>query len=193
MKKDTKKKSIKKKVADHFLSNIGKVVTTAELRDLCHPQVAFQRRIRELREEGWPIESHLDNANLKPGEYVLTGEPPEKPTKSERRISNRVRAQVLERDGNTCQACGIGADEEYPDTGRKALLQVGHIQDRAHYGGDDISNLRTLCARCNEGGKHLTQEPPTWSWIFAQVRRTRRDHQKKLRAWLNDKFKDIDS
>ena len=39
----------------------------------------WARRVRELREkEGWPILTHNDSTDLKPGQYLLREKPPKK-------------------------------------------------------------------------------------------------------------------
>lgn len=55
----------------------------------------------------------------------------------------RVRYEVLERDGYTCQYCGAKA----PDV----ALHVDHIVPVAEGGTDDIGNLVTACEYCNTG------------------------------------------
>lgn len=63
-----------------MLNNIGKVVSSDELYDASGGAKQFGRRIRELRsEEGWPIRTHNDRQDLKPGEYMLEDHPPENP------------------------------------------------------------------------------------------------------------------
>jgi len=49
-----------------------------------------------------------------------------------------LRRQVLARDGWRCQLCGSSAD-----------LQIHHIKFRSRLGGDEESNLITLCGRCD--------------------------------------------
>jgi len=140
-------------------------------------------------EEGWKIESRNDAVDLKPGEYRLAEEPPDNEGyRFHKGISGRLRAQVLERNGYTCQMCGIGAGEQ-ADNGRAARLHIGHIIDRAHGGDTSIGNLRALCSECNQGAKHITQEPPSWTWLLAQVRRATHDDQKRILDWLEQKFR----
>lgn len=55
----------------------------------------------------------------------------------------RVRYEVLERDGYTCQYCGAKA----PDV----TLHVDHIVPVAEGGTDDTGNLVTACEYCNTG------------------------------------------
>ena len=113
-----------------LLANVGKVVTTEQIRDVSGGQVQYSRRLRELREqEGWKISSNNDRTDLGPGEYRLEELPPDRPAyQFASQISQRLRAQVLERNGYTCQMCGIGAGEP-DDDGRS-----GSAPCRAHCG-----------------------------------------------------------
>lgn len=107
----------------------------------------------------------------------------------ERAISKETRAFVLDRDGFTCQSCGIGAGEPHPDdAGRSARLQIGHIVDKSMGGSDDPSNLRAICSVCNEGAANITLERPLADKLLAQLRRAPGIEQLKVLAWLVHKF-----
>ena len=168
---------------------MGETVTALQLQEAVGPNVTeWARRLRELRKEGWRISSHNDRADLKPGEYVLEETPPDKADyKFSHNISGRLRAQVLERNGYTCQMCGIGAGDPMDD-GRPARLHVGHIIDRDHGGKDELSNLRALCSVCNQGAKNIAQEPPSWTWLLSQLRRASIDDQRAALDWLKRKL-----
>lgn len=176
----------------HFLrGRVGEVVSSAEIQEAADGVAEWARRVRELRQdEGWNISSHKDRDDLRPGQYILE-EPPPEHYKVARPISQRLRAQVLERNGYTCMMCGIGAGE-FDETGRKATLHIGHIQDRSHGGKDELSNLHALCNRCNQGAKNIVQEPPSHSWLLAQIRRADRDTQLKALKWLKHKYEPND-
>lgn len=164
------------------------MITSAQLQAAAAPATEWARRLRELRQdEGWPILSDKDDSSLSPGEYILAGDPPN-PSDYQfaKPISTRIRAQVLERNGYTCQMCGIGAGEW--DGTRKARLHIGHIVDRAHGGSTELSNLRALCATCNQGAKNIVQEPPSWTWLKAQIRRATESDQREVLQWLKRKF-----
>ena len=185
--------SAKQKIKAFLLANIGEVVTKNQLSEVAAPVTEWARRVRELRtDEGWPIASHLDDGSLRPGEYMLTAEPPPPGEyRFSRQISGALRAQVLERNGYTCQMCGIGAGERYDDDPtRRARLQIGHIVDHILGGPAVLGNLRALCARCNQGAKNVTDPPPSWTWLLGQVRRASRDDQRKVLGWLRKKFRD---
>jgi 5-methylcytosine-specific restriction endonuclease McrA len=182
----------KEKIRRFFLANIGKVVDSHQLRDAAGTGVSeWARRVRELRdEEGWPILTNNDRADLKPGQYLLTGIPPtDYPVQFSRKISARVRAQVLERNGMTCVMCGLSPGEIDPETGRKVRLHIGHIIDKSLPGGvDDISNLRALCSTCNQGSKNITAEKPTWIWLKAQIKRAPESDKRNVYNWLREHY-----
>ena len=60
------------KLRAHFLANIGRVMSSDELRVVADNQSEWGRRVRELRtEEGYLILTHNDRSELKPGQYLL--------------------------------------------------------------------------------------------------------------------------
>ena len=183
----------KERIRRFLLAHVGEVVTASQLQEAVGPEVTeWARRLRELREtEGWQIRSNVDDSTLKPGEYRLESQPPDRGEYIfQRPVSARVRAQVLERNGYTCQMCGSGAgdpDEENP--GRTVRLHIGHIVDRDHGGSDELSNLRALCSTCNQGARNLAQEPPSWRWLLGQIRRAGIDDQRKALEWLERKYR----
>ncbi len=182
--------SAKKRIKQFFLDHQGEVVTAKQLQDVAAPVSEWARRVRELRdEEGWPIASQHDDATLKSGQYKLTGPPPEKADVNfVRGISQKLRAEVLDRNGFTCQMCGKTPGDIDPDTGRKVRLHIGHIVDKKLGGKDELSNLRTLCSTCNQGAKNITLEKPSAIWLLSQVRRATQDDQMKVKEWLDQKF-----
>ncbi|MDE0008214.1 MAG: HNH endonuclease [Gammaproteobacteria bacterium] len=86
--------------------------------------------------------------------------------------------------------CGIAAGDPDDRTGRPARLHVGHILDKRLGGSDEPGNLRALCSRCNQGAKNITQEPPSYVWLMAQLRRARENDQRAAFEWLQQKFGD---
>jgi len=178
----------KTKLREHFLSNIGRVMTSDELREVSGNQSEWARRVRELRtEEGFQILTHNDRSELKPGQYLL--ETPKPEPAFERAISKETRAFVLDRNGFTCQMCGAVAGEAHPyDPNRKTRLHIGHIIDKSQGGTDDASNLRALCSVCNEGASNLTLERPSVQKLLIQVRRAKGGDQLELLKWLIQKY-----
>jgi 5-methylcytosine-specific restriction endonuclease McrA len=185
-----RKVSSKQRIREFLLAHLGIVVSSTQIRDSIGTEVSeWARRVRELREdEGWLILTHHDRADLKPGQYLLVESPPEKKVIFRRGISARVRAEVLDRNGFTCQMCGLCPGEIDPDTGRKVRLHLGHIVDKSLGGKDELSNLRALCSTCNQGAKNITGEKPTGVWLLSQVRRAGQEEQKAVLSYLSKKF-----
>lgn len=183
----------KERIRQFFLANIGRVVTSIEIRDAAGKGVSeWARRVRELREdEGWPILTHNDDAGLKPGQYLMKEPPPKKSSVTfSRNISAKLRAEVLDRNGFTCQMCGLTPGDIDPSTGRKVRLHIGHIVDKSIGGKEELSNLRTLCSTCNQGAKNITTVKPPAIWLLSQVRRAGQEEQRAVLDWLLKKFKE---
>jgi 5-methylcytosine-specific restriction endonuclease McrA len=185
-----RKPSAKARIREFLLANVGRVVSSIEIRDAAGVNVSeWARRVRELREdENWPILTHNDNAGLKPGQYLLTDIPKASEVKFARGISAKLRAEVLDRNGFTCQMCGLTPGENDPATNRRVRLHLGHIKDKNLGGRDELSNLRALCSTCNQGAKNITSEKPTAIWLLSQVRRAGQQEQLAVLDWLRKKF-----
>lgn len=180
-------KSARAKLRAYFSANVGKVLNSTELRKASGNISEWARRVRELRnEEGMNIVTHNDRSDLKPGQYLLIDL---KPLPAfERGISKETRAYVLDRNGFTCQMCGIAAGEIHPFDARKARLHIGHIVDKSMGGTDDSSNLRAICSVCNEGAANITLDRPAAAKLLAQNRRAAGIEQIKVLEWLIRKF-----
>lgn len=58
------------------------------------------------------------------------------------KVSNKLRFEILERDGYKCRYCGRGKDE--------CSLQIDHIKPISKGGKSTYDNLQTLCEDCNK-------------------------------------------
>lgn len=180
----------KERIRRFLLAYVGEVVASLQIRDAIGTEVSeWARRLRELREdEHWPILSHNDSVDLKPGEYMFKQVPTEKKVVFHRAISAKLRAEVLDRNGSTCQMRGLCPGEIDPATRRKVRLHIGHVVDRNLGGRDELSNLRALCSSCNQGAKNVTAEKPSSVWLLSQVRRAGQEEQRAVLAYLQNKF-----
>jgi len=169
------------------LNNVGVLLDSGTLRQVADSS-EWARRVRELRnEEGYDILTHKDRSDLKPGQYILASFD-KREAAFERGISKETRAYVIDRDGNTCQMCGVAAGEIHPFDGRPARMQLGHVIDKTKGGNDDADNLKLLCSLCNEGASNLTLIRPDAMSLLIQTRRAPSKAQLDVLAWLIKKF-----
>jgi hypothetical protein len=183
-----RKKGSKQKILDFFLENIGRVIDSKEIQEASGWVAEWARRVRELRDEqGYQILSHKDRADLKPGQYILISAK-RKPA-FVRGISKETRALVLERNGFTCQSCGLAAgDTDQFHNGRTVRLTMGHIIDKSKGGPDTPQNLKAICTNCNEGLQNAGLPKPDTVQLLAQVRRGTIESQLAVLDWLSKKY-----
>ncbi len=178
----------KKLILEFFLKNIGTVVESRDIQEASGGAVEWARRVRELRnEEGYQILSHKDRSNLKPNQYLL--ETDKRVPAFSRNISKETRAWVLERNGYTCQMCGVAAGDLDPFGGSRTVrLTMGHIVDKSKGGDDSAQNLRSVCTNCNEGLQNTALPKPDRIHLLGQIRRATISDQKAVLEWLLQKF-----
>lgn len=143
------------RIAALFVANVGSVVTREQI-DYVSKISESARRVRELRDEhGWPIDSHIDDPALGPGEYRLTSEDPDdRRDPLQRLYPEDLRRQVFERDDYTCRICGRDRAKAEAAGDRRFYLEVHHkvavADDLAALPKSErnkIENLITLCHR----------------------------------------------
>lgn len=175
-------------ILEYFLKNIGKVLESKDIQKASGGAVEWARRVRELRnEEGYQILSHRDRASLKPNQYIL--ETTDRLPAFARNISKETRARVLERNGYTCQMCGLAAGDPDPFGGSRSVrLTMGHIRDKSQGGDDSFENLKAICTNCNEGLQNTSPMPPEQRWLLTQIRRATINDQEAVLKWLLQKF-----
>lgn len=178
----------KAKILAFLLSNVGRIIDGKEIQQASGYVAEWGRRLRELRdEEGYQILSHKDRVDLKPGQYMLLTD--KRRPALPRTISKETRAMVLERNGYTCQMCGLAAGDPDPfHEGQTVRLTMGHIIDKSKAGEDTPANLRAVCTNCNEGLQNAALPKPDRVWLLSQVRRATIDDQLELLRWLEAKF-----
>ncbi|MCR4315641.1 MAG: HNH endonuclease [Planctomycetes bacterium] len=183
------RKGSKQLILEFFLANLGNVLESKDIQKASGGAVEWARRVRELRnEEGFQILSHKDRADLKPNQYLL--ETSVRLPAFSRAISKETRAYVLERNGYTCQMCGVAAGDPDPLGGpRTVRLTMGHIIDKSKSGDDSPGNLRAVCTNCNEGLQNTAPPKPDRVHLLAQIRRATRPDQEVVLQWLLQKFR----
>ncbi len=171
------------------MQNLGKVLESRDIQVASGGASEWARRVRELRnEDGYQILSHKDRADLKPNQYLL--ETITRVPAFKREISKETRAWVLERNGYTCQMCGLAAGDPDPfGSNRTVRLTMGHIVDKSKGGDDKPGNLRAVCTNCNEGLQNSAPQKPDQVYLLSQIRRATIQDQRAVLEWLLSKFK----
>lgn len=140
--------SVRDKILKFLRANVGRGVTSEELRYVAGDKTEWARRVRELRtEQGWPIATKATGCpDLAVGVYVLQAD--RQSPEHDRSIPDDVRREVLRRDGYKCRACGWSHDEWNQSDPRN--LELHHIKHHAKGGENVEGNLMTLCNVCHD-------------------------------------------
>ncbi|MFJ5639867.1 HNH endonuclease [Streptomyces sp. NPDC093223] len=160
----------------------GNTFTKAQLRDAFPESAQVDRRLRDLRGDGWEIETRLTLVNLNQHEFlfVRAGEPVWDPATraarvARRALSVRVRREVFKRDGHACVRCGSQAGV--------VPLEVGYVVPLAQGGTTGADNLITLCPNCHVAASrdsHTSGEEEVW----LRMQKLSPGEQSRLLAWM---------
>lgn len=176
-----------------FNIEVGETFTMRQLRAELGDVVPndaehLNRRLRNLRPDGWSIPSNLDDGNLRIGEYRLEvigwhpGIGEQRP--GARGVSQGVRRRVFERDNRRCVICGVAGGEQYED-GAVAALTIGHRHPSARRGSSvDLTNLQTECRRCNQPARDEVALYESLADLLPELRTMNRAEKTKLESWL---------
>ncbi len=131
------------KILRYFRANVGKHITSEELRYVANIS-DWPRRARELRtEDGWPIITRFTgDPTLPAGVYVL--ERDEQAPAHDRHIPEIVRREVMQRDNWSCRWRGCGWPHGFPAQDHR-FLEAHHRIRHADRGPNTPENLVTLC------------------------------------------------
>lgn len=152
----TFKGGTRRRVAIWLISEVGEggAFSKADLRSAFPGIEQIDRRMRDLRQDGWNIATYREDRSLSQDQLRLVkigGHVWQEGyvSPSIAAITDKQRGETLAADGYVCRICGIAAGETYPeDSLRTAKLAVERCAGQF---GDAL--LRTLCDRCLRGGK----------------------------------------
>lgn len=154
-----------KRAALWLVSEVGEgnAFTKTDLYRAFPSTSQIDRRMRDLRDHGWRIDTRREDPGLESHEqrFVSRGAPVWEPgqarAKADSAISATRRREVLSRDGNICRSCGITPGEEYPDSYETAQLDIARRAVR-QVDGSQVVELVTECRRCRVGGRALEED-----------------------------------
>ncbi|GAA0818632.1 HNH endonuclease [Streptosporangium amethystogenes subsp. fukuiense] len=135
----------------------GNEFTTTQLHEAFPEQQQTIRRLRDLREYDWVIETNRSLPQLAPTEMRLAKvgihlwEPGKRRLRTKR--PTQVRREVFTRDGFACIYCGLAAGRWAHIAPEEGPLRVAHVTPIAAGGNDSPENMVTLCVNCYEDFK----------------------------------------
>lgn len=188
-----------KRAALWLLAEVGEggTFTKSQLRAAFPGESQIDRRVRDLRDEGWVIHTNREDVSLLQEEQRLVsagGRVWEEGYESvkARMPSAKERQAIFVRDNYACSLCGITGGEQYPgDPLSRAKLTVARVE-----GPGDSWRLSTVCELCRRGGAQLpvgddvralvaNLDVAQRSRLAGWVRQGRRGLTPEERAWAN--------
>ncbi|MEU4209629.1 hypothetical protein AB0F13_06405 [Streptomyces sp. NPDC026206] len=166
---------------------VGNIFTKAQLRQAFPDQAQIDRRVRDLRDRGWQIDTNLTDPSLKQEEqrYVAKGAevwiPGQgKSIKAKDSLTEAQRTKVL-LDDTLCRLCGIGSGEPYGDGSvLQAKLEVARRKVRLADGTVEVQ-LVLECNRCRRGGDGREVD---LGQLLDQVKQLTPVERKVLAGWI---------
>ncbi|GAA2912798.1 hypothetical protein Acy02nite_48530 [Actinoplanes cyaneus] len=166
----------------------GNTFTKNQLRE-AFPEVAqIDRRMRDLRDFGWKIDTSREDAGLDLNEqrFAQRGAAVWEPGKATRQavaVSTSQRREILARDGYKCRSCGIGPGEKYVGTETTAQLDLARRPVRMP-GGTQQTQLVVECNRCRVGaGGELAADVQD---VLSRAARLPMIEKKMLAGWIEE-------
>lgn len=165
---------------------VGNTFTKVSLREAFPDVAQIDRRMRDLRDFGWKIDTNREDVSLDANEQRFSerGVPVWEPGKATRRdtvtITSYQRREILARDGYRCRSCGIGPGEKYAGTEITSQLDVARRQVRMADGRQKIQ-LLIECNRCRIGAKDLVADPQQ---VLARAGKLSAIEKKMLASWM---------
>ncbi|MEN2420230.1 hypothetical protein AABB02_19275 [Streptomyces rimosus] len=138
---------------------LDNVFTKAQLREAFPDVAQIDRRMRDLRDHGWKIDTHREDPTLKQQEQRYAKKGAEvwipgqaKSDKSKNGLTAAQRNKVLLADNFLCRSCGIGVAEKFEDGGQESQLDIARRKVKLPDGTEEVQ-LVTECNRCRVGGR----------------------------------------
>ncbi|MFC4126470.1 hypothetical protein [Nocardia rhizosphaerae] len=165
---------------------VGGLFTKGQLRDAFPDKSQVDRRMRDLRDFGWRIDTNREDASLGPHEqrFVEQGIAVWEPGKATRpagaTITAAERYEVMAKDGRKCRSCGIGPGETYAGTYIASQLDVARRTVRLPSGGTSVQMVLE-CSRCRIGGRDSVADLGD---ILARVDKLTAYEKQMLSQWI---------
>jgi hypothetical protein len=179
------RRGTKVRIALWLLSEIGEgnTFTKARLREVFPGKEQADRRMRELRDHRWVIDTSAEDPALETNElrFVKAGDEVWKPGKASlprNTLTAKERSAIMARDDYMCVVCGITGGESYPD----APHQTAQLAVSRREGGPDQVRYVTECKRCRAGASSGTAS--SVEDLLATINNLVEDDRKVLASWI---------
>ncbi|MFD8652138.1 HNH endonuclease [Streptomyces mirabilis] len=129
----------------------GNTFTKSQLRAAFPDTSQIDRRIRDLRDYGWVIDTSREDLSLDQAEqrFVKPGirvwDPEERKKKTRAAVSTTTRRVVFQRGAFVCELCGLPV----VSLRHGPRLELAHRVALADGGSDEAENLMVLCSACH--------------------------------------------
>lgn len=166
----------------HSEVGAGGTFTKQQLRDSFPNVEQIDRRMRDLRPEGWVIATYREDRSLAADELRLVEEggavwEDSYRSRQQAAVSDKQRRAVFAADNYSCVYCGISGGEPYPDDSlRTAKLTLARIGPR----DDGVAMLATCCDRCHAG----TSEPGAEASLVEEIGALSPEQRDQLAEWV---------
>lgn len=164
----------------------GNAFTKTQLREAFPDVAQIDRRMRDLRDHGWKIDTNREDLELGASEqrFVLPGEPVWEPGKATKKngvaVTATQRRELLLQDSHMCRSCGIGPGQVFAGTYEAAQLDVARREVRLPSRKTELQ-LVIECNRCRVGGRGLTADLGD---VITRISRLPAFEQKILAEWV---------
>ncbi|WP_448319452.1 hypothetical protein [Streptomyces sp. CO7] len=165
---------------------VGNTFTKNQLRETFQGVSQVDRRMRDLRDFDWKIDTNREDISLEADEhrFVAQGIPVWEPGKATRKTGSTVSAaqrhEVLMRDGRMCRSCGIGPGEKYVGTDVTSQLDIARREVKLPDGRTEVQ-LVIECNRCRIGNRELTADLGD---VLRRIERLPAMEKKIFSAWV---------
>ncbi|MEC4018126.1 hypothetical protein [Streptomyces sp. H27-D2] len=173
---------------------VGNIFTKAELREAFPETAQIDRRMRDLRDRGWRIDTNRDDPTLRTSEqrFVEKGAEVWKPGQSRAHttgvsVTATRRLEVFAADDYMCRVCGIAGGDAYEDGNGIAQLDIARREVRKSAGRTEVE-LVTECRRCRVGGQGSQADPDK---LLGEIRRMSEIEREHFAQWVADDQRDF--
>lgn len=191
-------KTIRKRLENFFLDNVGVIVTNEHLKQVAIDPISglepenWHQRLSELRtDHGYTILSQRDNAGLKTGEYCLVSAEKRELAKSRVAADKKIKAALLVANPICAYpGCKLKEGDIDPIGGGTVRLQLDHktAHDHDDAGTDEKDNYQLLCGRHNVTKKNLWDDNTGKLNVRAIIQAFSSTEKKQALKWLQDYF-----